>query len=186
MNPFRKMLGVVAIALLTGSVCLAGSVTSGPQVGEKVPGPFKPLNINGPEAGQPACQYCKNGPRPVTVIFARQITPALLQLIKKLDNATLADKQHRLGSYVVVCSDVAGMDKYLSGIGQQMQIQQTILTLYKAGGPEKYRLAAEADVTVLLYDHFTVKANHAFKSGELNEQAINAILADLGKMLSEN
>lgn len=186
MKRFHTMLAALAAALLIGGGVRAGSVTSGPQVGEKAPGPFKPLNVTGPDAGQAVCQYCKNGPRPVAVVFARQITPALLQLIQKIDAATAADKDHRLGSYVVVCSDVAGMDRYVQGIGQQMRIQNTILTLYKATGPEKYRLAPEAEVTVLLYDHFTVKANHAFKSGELNERAIQAILVDLGKMRSEN
>jgi hypothetical protein len=29
----------------------------------------------------------------------------------------------------------------------------------------------------------TVKANHAFKKGDLNDKAIEAIVADLGKIL---
>ena len=78
------------------------------------------------------------------------------------------------------------MDKQLEGFAQQQPFQHTILTLYKAGGPERYRISAEAGVTVLLYNHLTVKANHAFKSGEMSEAATDAILADLAKMLSEN
>ncbi len=39
---------------------------------------------------------------------------------------------------------------------------------------------------MLVYNHFTVKANHAFKAGELNSQAMDPIFADLAKMLSEN
>jgi hypothetical protein len=182
----RSVRIALAATLLANGIALAGSVQSGPPVGEKVPGPFAPLNVNGPDAGKKSCQFCKNGARPVVVVFAKQLTPALAQLVKKIDVATAANKERGLGSYVVVCSDAPGLDQQLQSIAQQMQIQNTVLTLYKSGGPERYRLAAEAEVTVLLYSHFTVKANHAFKAGELNGPAMDIILADLGKMLSDN
>jgi hypothetical protein len=183
---FRSTLVSFIVALLSGGIALAGSVISGPQVGEKVPGPFKPLNVTGPDAGKASCQYCKNGMRPVAVIFAKAITPEVAQLLKKIDTATAMNKERGLGSYAVVCNDTAGLDRQLLAVAQQMQIQNTILTLYKAGGPETYRLAPDADVTILLYNHLTVKANHAFKNGELTGAAIDAILADLGNILSQN
>ena len=34
---------------------LAADLKSGPQVGENIPGPFHPLNVTGPTAGQKAC-----------------------------------------------------------------------------------------------------------------------------------
>jgi len=43
--------------LLTGTILAAGTAKSGPQVTEKVPGPFQPLNVNGPDAGKKACLY---------------------------------------------------------------------------------------------------------------------------------
>ncbi len=158
------MLAAFLVALLSSGIALAGSVKSGPQVGEKVPGPFKPLCVTGPDAGQAVCQYCKNGTRPVAVIFAKQITPVVAQLLKRIDIATASNKDAGLGSYAVICTDAAGVNRQLAALAQQMGIQNTVLTLYKAGGPEKYRLSAEADVTVLLYNHFSVKANHAFKA----------------------
>jgi hypothetical protein len=182
---WRSLLAAFLAAALSAGMVMAGSVTSGPQVGDRVPGPFKPLCVSGTDAGQAVCQYCKNGARPVAVLFAKDVTPALAQLIKKIDAVTGAYKEAGLGSYVVVCTDAAGANQQLAAIAQQMQIQNTVMTLYKAGGPEQYRLAPEADVTVLLYSHFTVKANHAFKNAELTEAATNAILADLGKMLAE-
>jgi hypothetical protein len=181
----RSLLRAFA-TLLAGGIALAGSVQSGPQVGEKVPGSFKPLNVTGPDAGQRSCQYCKNGGGPVAVVFAKEVTPALVQLLKKIDAATGANKERGLGSYAVVCTDAAGVDKQLQAVAKQQQIQNTVLTLYKTGGPERYRLAPEADVTVLLYSHFTVKANHAFKNNELTEEATKAVLTDLAKMLADN
>jgi hypothetical protein len=182
----RSTLVSFVVALLSSGIALAGSIPSGPQVGEKVPGPFKVLNITGPEAGQTSCQYCNHGTRPVAVIFTKAITPEVAQLIKKIDTITAVNKAAGLGSFVVVCSDAAGTDQQIRSLAQQMGIQSTILTLYKTGGPEKYRLSPEADVTVLLYNHLAVKANHAYKNADLTEAACNAILTDLAKMLSEN
>jgi hypothetical protein len=182
----RSLWAALLAALLSSGAVMAGTVISGPQVGDKIPGPFKPVNVTGAHAGQANCLYCENGPRPVAVIFAKQITPAVAQLLKKIDTATALNKERGLGSYAVICSDAAGQDRQLLALAQQMQIQNTILAVYKAGGPEKYRISPEADVTVLLYNHFTVKANHAMKNGELTEAAMDAIVADVGKMLSEN
>ncbi len=182
----RNTLVSFIVALLSSGIALAGSIPSGPQVGERVPGPFKVLNVTGPEAGQTSCQYCNHGTRPVAVIFTKVITPEIAQLVKKIDTLTRVNKDAGLGSFIVVCTDAAGMDQQLRAVAGQMGIQSTILTLYKAGGPEKYRLSPEADVTVLLYNHLTVKANHAYKNAELTDAACNAILTDLSKMLSEN
>ncbi len=45
----------LAIALLVGSAFAADDLKSGPQIGDKVPGPFSPLNINGDDAGAKRC-----------------------------------------------------------------------------------------------------------------------------------
>jgi len=50
--------------VLVASVSAGEAVKSGPQVGENVPGPFHPLNINGASAGQKNCLYCQNGTNP--------------------------------------------------------------------------------------------------------------------------
>ena len=177
--------------ILTAALSIAGDLhaeplQSGPQVGEKVPGPFARLNITGPNAGEKCCQYCKCGPRPVVAVFAREVTPAVIQLLKTIDKAAAIYRTQGLGSYVVFCSDDAGIGRQLQDIAQKEQLQNVVLTLYKAGGPEKYRLSPAADITVLLYHHFTVKSNHAFKKGDLTAAAIAAVGADIAKMLAEN
>ncbi len=71
--------------LSLGSSVLAGDLQSGPQVGQKVPGPVHPLNVTGENAGEKACLYCKNGVNPVAMIFARDHSEPLTCLIKKID-----------------------------------------------------------------------------------------------------
>jgi hypothetical protein len=46
--------GVVAASVLAIAGA-AGDLKSGPQVGEQLPGPFHPLNINGAKAGKKNC-----------------------------------------------------------------------------------------------------------------------------------
>jgi hypothetical protein len=46
----------LAVMLLASSVMADGALKSGPQVGDRVPGPFNVLNINGPQAGGKNCQ----------------------------------------------------------------------------------------------------------------------------------
>ena len=44
-----------------------------------------------------------------------------------------------------------------------------------------YELSADAEVTVLLYSKRVVRGNHAFRTGELTDRAINAVIGDVGK-----
>ena len=46
-------------------------------------------------------------------------------------------------------------------------------------GPKHYQLADAADVTAILYKKRTAAANHAFKKGELNEEGVEKIVADV-------
>ena len=45
----------LAIVLLIGSAMAAENLKSGPQAGDKIPGPFHPMNITGAFAGQKQC-----------------------------------------------------------------------------------------------------------------------------------
>lgn len=176
---------VFLAALFFSGQTQAQPLQSGPQSGERVPGPFSPLNITGANAGQKCCQYCKNGSRPVVAVFARAVTPAVIQLLKTIDEATARNCEQSLGSYVVFCSDDPGLGRQLQDIAQREKLQHVVLTQYQAGGPPKYRLSPAAEVTVLLYHHFIVKANYAFKNGDLTQAAVGAIGAEITKMVSE-
>ena len=43
-------------------------------------------------------------------------------------------------------------------------------------------ISKDAEVTVLLYTNFEVKANHTFRKGELNPAAISKVVADVAKI----
>src|SRR5207244_7934717 len=84
----RKVFAVLAVAAVAG-LAVAAELKSGPQTGDKLPGPFHPLNVNGDKAGEKQCLVCKNGEHPVAMVFARTADcPQTAQLLKKLDTAT--------------------------------------------------------------------------------------------------
>jgi hypothetical protein len=176
----------LAGTLLAGVAAGAPTVNSGPQVDTKVPGPFKPLHVTGPEAGQKACLYCKYGPRPVAMIFAREANPAVIALMKKIDAATAAHSDARMGSFIVFCNEAEGLPRQLAELAGKENLKDIILSTYATGGPASYHLAPEAEVTVVLYSHFTVKANHAFNKGAMTEADIDRIVADVPKILSQD
>ena len=48
----------------------------------------------------------------------------------------------------------------LAQLAKQSNLNHIILATFAAAGPPRYQIAADADVTVLLYTRGTVKANH--------------------------
>ena len=183
LNRFLGFIALVMVALLVG-VPSTGDPKSGPQIGEKVV-PFHPLNCTGDHAGEKYCLICKNGDNPVAMIFARQVTPELTRLIKRIDEATDKNKERSMGSFVVLLSDSDKLEKKLKELAKKEKIQHCILTIDKPEGPEGYNIVPKAEVTVVLYSMLTVKANHTFKKEELNDKRIEAIVADLAKILPE-
>ena len=77
-----------------------GALKSGPQIGVEVPGPFHPLNVTGEHAGKKACLYCLNSGKPTAVVFAREATPAVANLLKQLDEATAKKVRIQYGGSV--------------------------------------------------------------------------------------
>jgi len=183
----NRLLGftvLVAVAFVL-SVASAADLKSGPQVGEKVPGPLHPLNCSGDHAGERYCLYCKYGTSPVAAIFARQISPELTRLIKRIDQATEKNKERNMGSYVVFLSVSDTLETELKELAKKEKFQQCVLAIDDPEGPKEYNIAPEAEVTVVLYTNVTIKANRTFKKGELNDKAIDAIVAELAKILPE-
>jgi hypothetical protein len=171
------------IVVVGGGVWAAENLKSGPQVGSSVPGPFHPLHITGENAGQKVCLYCKNGANPVAMIFAREVSPTLTTLIKKIDAATAEHQGAHLGSFVVFLKYQEAMARQLKQLADKEGIQHTVLSLDAPAGPQGYRVSKNADVTVVLYTKRTVKANYAFRKGELTEKDVTQIVADLSKIL---
>jgi hypothetical protein len=181
----HSIIALALAALLFAGVSYAekASLTSGPQVGEELGGPFHPLNVNGAAAGKKHCLYCENGANPVAMVFARECSPELTKLIKKLDACCEKNADAKLGSFVVFCSNAEGLEDKLKGIAKDADLKKVVLSIDNPAGPEKYNVSRDADVTVVLYTNRTVKANFAFKKGEMKDKDVDSIMSSVPKII---
>jgi hypothetical protein len=176
----RNLLLAAPLVALVAGFAAAAEIKSGPQVGEKIPGPFSPLNINGPTAGEKQCLVCRNGANPVVMIFARNADcPMTQKLIKEVDAATAKNAGCEMGSFVVFCTDDDTTEKKLKALSDKEQYKKIVLSLDNPAGPKNYKLNKDADVTVVLYNKHEVKASHAFKAGELKDADIEKIVGEV-------
>jgi hypothetical protein len=107
-------------------------------------------------------------------------------LVKKIDQATGQNKDCRMGSFVVVLSDDEGLEKKLKDLAEKEKLKNVVLTLESnKSGPPSWKIAKDADVTVVLYTGRKVKANYAFKKGEMKSDDVEKIVGDVKKIVPE-
>jgi hypothetical protein len=179
-----KLFAAGTVVALVAGLAAAAELKSGPQVGDKIRAPFYPLNINGPTPGKKECLVCRNGDKPVVMVFARSADDKTLQaLIKKIDEATAKNSDCEMGSFVVVLTDDDGTEQKLTDLAKKESYKKVVLSIDNPAGPKEYSVAKDADVTVVLYTDRQVKANYAFKKGELKDKDVDSIVKDVAKIV---
>jgi hypothetical protein len=181
---------VLSCLLCWGGTVVAGEgrLKSGPQVGKGLSGPFNPVNVT--NADLPGRAGTRNdyteqyGADPVVLIFARELSGPLATLARRLDVAVARNRAARLRAIVVVLSEDGGLEEKLQTLARKEGINNVSLAFMDPPGPKHYQLADAADVTAILYKKRTAAANHAFKKGELDEKAIEAVLRDVSKIVA--
>src|SRR5262249_14585376 len=125
----RKFL-LAALLVALGGVALAADLKSGPQAGEKVPGPFHPFNVNGEDAGKKACLYCKAGDSPTVAIFANSADdPVLRKLIAAVETETAKNTKADLNSFAVFCSDDVKLEGKLKELSEKAKLKNLVLAI---------------------------------------------------------
>jgi hypothetical protein len=117
------------------------------------------------------------------MIFAREVTGPLTSLVKKVDEATAKNSDAKMGSFVVFLGETDDLEKKLKEVADKEGLKKTVLSIDNPAGPKGYNVAKDADITVVLYNKRKIEANHAFKKGDLNDKAIEKILADIPKIV---
>jgi hypothetical protein len=179
----RKLLAA-AVVVAMGGFAVAAEPKSGPQAGEKVPGPFHPLNINGEFAGKKSCLYCNAGDSPCVAVFARTADDATLKkLIAILETETVKNEKAEMCSFVVFCSDDEKLADKLKEHADKAKLKKVILAVEESAGPEKYNISKDADVTVIVYKERLVTSNYTFGKGKMTEKDSEKIAADIAKIV---
>jgi hypothetical protein len=157
---------------------------SGPQIGDNArPTPFYPLNLNGPTPDEKQCLVCRNGNNPVAMIFAREPGEQLTSLISNLDAETVKNAGKKMGSFAVFCNDSESLPAKLKDMAKSQKLKAFVLAVDSPTGPEAYKIAKDADVTVVLYTKSKVVANYTFKKGELKSTDVEKIVSDVSKIV---
>jgi len=156
---------------------------SGLQTGERVP-TFYVRAITGPLRNRSVCYVCRNGDRPVVMVFVRSASPELRRLLKEIDEQIDAHRADGLRGFGVF---LTGERKDLLSEVQTLAFEEKIglpLTIAAATveGPAGQNLDPSAAVTVILYRDQTVVANFAYREGELSTSEQSRIVDAIKKL----
>ncbi len=104
--------------------------------------------------------------------------------MKELDKAVAANKEAKLASFVVFLTDKRdALEPKVAELAKKENITNVPLTIVESvAGPEKYKIAKDADVTVMLYSKGEAKANFSFAKDKFDEKAAKEIVAAIAKV----
>jgi hypothetical protein len=112
------------------------------------------------------------------------VSDNLTSLVKKIDEATVKNKDKKMESFAVFLNDDEKLKDQLKELADKENLTKTVLTIDSPAGPAAYKIAQDADITVIMYVKRNVKANHAFRKGELKSANIDQIVADVNKIIA--
>jgi hypothetical protein len=179
---FRRLVGLILIAIVPASVARVSAkdpCVSGPQTGER-PGPYSFLVATGPERGQPTCYVCSTAEKPAIIVFARSLSDPLAKLLAKCDEAVAAQPKDAMRAWMTILGEKTTSLDDLGRWAKQAGLKSVPVGVFDDPvGPPSYKLAEDADVTIVLFIDRKVTANFAFRRSELNDDAIRRFSHEL-------
>jgi hypothetical protein len=180
----------LALVLAAASATVAAELKSGLQPGDLVPA-FDVEKCGGAvndgrSVGDNFCYRCMLGNKPVVMVFARKTDDSLASLTKALDKHVAANSDQKLSSFVnLIGDDQAELKAEAKEFAAANKLENVALVVPQdnKNGPEEFAVNPNAEVTVTIYRQGKVAASHAYAPGQLNVEAIEAIIADTGKIL---
>jgi hypothetical protein len=164
----------------------AEPVASGPKLGSR-PGPYVFWVSTGPNRGQETCFICDAGDKPAVAVFARTTSDALGKLVGKIDRALAEHKAADLRAWVTFLGkDHDTFDGLLIEWSKKHGLKSLpVGTFQEEDGPPTYRVARDADVTVVLFVNRKVQATFGFRSKELTEEAVDRVLKAVPRLVEK-
>ena len=181
----RKFSGALIVCLAAvGAAYAAEKLESGLLVGDEVP-PFNVRDITGPAKGTTLCYRCKFQDKPVVTVFTRELSDSVKDLVKKVDTKVGENKDKEMRAFVVVLTeDPDAVEPKLEALAKDSKLASTPLTIVEGNaGPPEYKLAKDAEVTVMMWVDGKVKVNQSFAKGKLDKKAVDSLVAETKKIL---
>jgi hypothetical protein len=173
------------LALLVTAALAADSKSAALQVGDAVEA-FYVKDVTGPAAGTELCYRCRFGNRPVISIFTRKVSEPVAALVQEVDGAVSQHADKNMAGFVVVLTDdPAGQEESLKKLATDHGIKHVPLTTFNdVGGPRNYKLAKDAEVTVMMWVDGKLQVNESLKASELSKEKIAAVVKQSGRIVN--
>lgn len=154
---------------------------TGPAIGSDVTS-FYVRAVTGPLAGKSVCYVCRNGDRPVVVVFLRDLNADTTRLLKQLDRTVNEHRADGLRCFVVLLSESPQKD---AARLQTLAFDEKLdLPLTVAGEAMTLaNLASDASIAVVMYENLKVRGNFCYRTGECTETACKTVI-DAAKVLA--
>lgn len=107
----------------------------------------------------------------------------MTSLVKKIDEATIQNADKRMGSFVVMLSDDDTLEGKLKELAEEKKFKKVVLTIDNPAGPDGFNISKDADVTVVLYVKKKVVKSLAYEKGQLDDKAIQEVVASVAEIL---
>lgn len=157
---------------------------SGPEAGATVQA-FFVRAVTGPLKNRSVCYVCRNGDRPVVMVFLQGIDPHAVKLMKMIDRMTDAGRVNGARSFGVLVTDDSGVVvPTLQTLAFDGKIEMPLTSATTAiSGPSAHRLHPDAATTVVLYRHQKVVASFGYRRGDLLETEIDRMQREIETFL---
>jgi hypothetical protein len=173
----------LVVAMVVSAASVFAEVTSGPQVGDAV-GAFLVTKVTGnPDDGvadgKTLCYRCRMGNKPVVMVFARSADETFAKFLKKLEGELEEHADEKLTAFVnMIGTDAESLKQAAADFAAKHDFKRIAFVVPEEveNGPEDFKIAPDADLTVVCYKGGTVKANHAVAKGGLNDDMIDAMV----------
>lgn len=148
--------------------------------------------VAGENAGKARSLICDLAGRPAVLVYAREIDPNVVTLLRKLDVVAQQGKEQKMLSSCVLVTKTDDDRSALRVLTEGKKLDATILAThplqdhgyYFGSNPTRHRLPSEAAVTVIVLQKLKVQSSYAFRKGELKDANIAEIVKAANKLLS--
>jgi hypothetical protein len=117
-------------------------------------------------------------------VFARDLNDSLASLAKKLDAE--AGKSKATKACILYLTDSDDAEKKVKTFAEKNGTKKVNFGVDNPQGPPNWKIAKDAEVTVVLYKGRKVQATHAFKKGEFDDKAVDSVVGSLPKIVASN
>jgi hypothetical protein len=175
------MLPILLLSILSPG---PDDLVSGPQVGQKF-GPYAFLIATGEKRGTSHCYVCETAADPAVIVFARQNTETLGELLRQLDLGVDKFQKAKLRAWVTfVGMPQPEKEPMLLEWSKKLGLRNVPLGIFEDPvGPPSYKLHANAEVTILLVKQNKVVNNFAYRPAAFTAAESKKVMDALAAML---